>query len=174
MTEALYCSVQSSMEIIQLSAKKSAKLSHKCVTMSPGLWLIHPNSRKQQQATISPLLLIPPLLLFNVAWEHVRPLWKRRSHVGVLAPLCTRSSEAPPGFGARPRPNTHSEGCRNVCPIRWIFRKSSCEISRKALGAPSPGRLLRHYCTRDALGDGGWERFQRLSERAHVKKKETM
>ena len=46
----------------------------------------------------------------------------------------------------------------------------SKELSRKVLGAPSSGRLLQFHFASDAAasltGDGGWERFQRLSERS--------
>ena len=44
------------------------------------------------------------------------------------------------------------------------------EFSRKVLGAPSAGRILRLDFASDAPGDGGWERFQRLSERAQKTK----
>ena len=44
------------------------------------------------------------------------------------------------------------------------------EIYRKVLGAPSAGRILRLDFASDAPGDGGWERFQRLSGRSRLRK----
>jgi hypothetical protein len=44
------------------------------------------------------------------------------------------------------------------------------EFSRKVLEAPSPGRLSQRNHASDAPEDGGWERFQRLSGKARLKK----
>jgi len=46
----------------------------------------------------------------------------------------------------------------------------SREFFRKVLEAPSPGRLLQGDFPGDAPGDGGWERFQRLSEKSPERK----
>ena len=55
-----------------------------------------------------------------------------------------------------------------------MINVSAGELSRKVLGAPSAGRILRLDFASSAPGDGGWERFQRLSERSQATKEAQM